>query len=175
MINGQIPQPSVNISVLIGPDDILRPVSFNLGSELTSAEPDADYYVFELEFTDEANDRGDGALFEIKPHKVTDQDYRTRSQIAGGSGTLLCILPSGEIDQMELTTKTEIIEQTPGWIECWFAGENGLKIIDSSEPHFQKDFMQPIQIDDPETPSEFWERYHELAARYQVHAERKKP
>lgn len=181
MIDGQIAQPSVHITRLIGPDNIIRPVSYNLESELTSAEPGADYYVFELEFMDDAKDRGDGALFDIKPHKVTDvmhivtdQNYRTRSQIIDGSGTLLGILPSGEIFQKELTAKTEIIEQTPGWIECWFAGENGLKILDSSEPHFQLDFMKPVKVDDSEIPNEFWERYHELTARYRVEKKREK-
>ena len=95
---------------------------------------------------------------------ITKEGYSARRQVVEGSGTLLAILPNGEIQVTEVDAKSGEVSEGAGWVDCWIAGPNGLKILDISSPAFQLDFEDSVPIDDPSLPIEYWQKYHELTA-----------
>ena len=165
------PEPGVDIGGLLGPDEKFHPIKYDLESELTYIDPNEDYRIFAIKYLDETEEQADGALFEISPNRacpimsITKEGYTARRQVVEGSGTLLAILPNGEIQVTEVDTKSGVVfSEGAGWVDCWIAGPNGLKILDISSPAFQEDFEDTVPIDDPSLPIEYWQKYHELIA-----------
>lgn len=166
-----LPDPSVDIGGLRGPGGVFHPIEYSLSSPLTERDPNEPYRIFAIRYTDDAETKGDGALFEIDPNgampvmHITEESYHAHRQVVEGSGTVLAVLPSGEVKQFEVDADSgSSLEQGAGWIDCWIAGPNGMKIVDSSQPGFQLSFEKSVQIDDPSLPSEYWDRYHQLTA-----------
>ncbi len=163
------PEPSINIGGLRGPDEKFHPIKYDLESELTEHDPSEDYRIFAIKYLDETEKQADGALFEIKPNaacpimSITKEGYKARRQVAEGSGRLLAILPSGEIRVFEVDSQSgTVFEEGKGWVDCWIAGPNGLKILDSSSPAFQVEFEDSVPINNPSLPPEYWQKYHEI-------------
>lgn len=168
-MNEQIPKPGIDIGGLRGPGEKFHPIKYDMESELTETNPSEPYNIFAIKYTDETGNYADGALFEINPDRacpimnITKEGYKARRQVVEGSGKLLAILPSGEIKVYEVDSQSgRVFTEGQGWVDCWIAGSDGLKIIDMSEPAFQMDFEESIQIDDPSLPPEYWQKYHEL-------------
>lgn len=164
-----LPVPSVDIGGLRGPDDLFHPIEYDLKSELTERDPNETYRIFAIRYKDSTEFQGDGALFEVDPGTATPvmyikrEGYQARRQVIEGDGRVLSILPSGEMRVFDVDANSgKIIEEGPGWVDCWIAGQNGMKIIDMSKPGFQLDFEVSIKVDDPSLPSEYWKQYHQL-------------
>lgn len=166
------PEPTIDIGGLRGPGDKFRPIQYDLKSELTETNPNQPYRIFAIKYTGENELDADGALFEVDPNSatpvmhITKAGYRARRQVVEGDGICLSILPSGDIHIFEVSAnKGNILEQGAGWVDCWIAGPNGMKILDSSEPAFQLSFETPLVVDDPSLPARYWEKYRELTDR----------
>ena len=163
------PEPTVEIGGLRGPDEKFHPIQYDLESELTDRNPDEEYRIFAIKYTDDAEKEADGALFEIDPNGKTPimhiikEGYTASRQVVEGDGTVLSVLPSGDIKEFKVGGVTaEPLNQGEGWIDCWIAGPDGMKVIDRSQPAFQLDFEHSVPVDDPSLPAEYWERYHGL-------------
>jgi hypothetical protein len=167
-----LPFPTVDIGGLLGPDGTFHPIEYDLGSELTERDPDEAYRIFAIKYVDALQATCDGALFEIDPNgatpimHITQPGYTAIRQVVEGSGTALCILPTGQIKSFELNaTNGGMLSENEGWIDCWIAGPEGMKIIDMSNPGFQLDFETSIRADSDLLPAEYWAEYHRLLGR----------
>ena len=151
-------------NVVIG--ELAHPIKF--GDVL---QPNAEYTIRTYTFEGIKGTTADGCLFEIKPHgsttvmRVIDETVRIQEIAVKGRGWFLGINPNGDVITQEVGDHLEenpLVEQFKGWIGVWIAGEEGLEVLDVTEPPFNPVMETPVERADQTIPPEYWEQYDGL-------------
>lgn len=138
-----------------------------------------DHFNYEIklwEFTTEdgqgVETNSDGCLFVIEPYssthamKIVKEGYKSQRCVVKGSGWYLATnFGNGSIEWVRVSADDEnngMVEMPVGCVDCWIADENGMEVVDISEPRFQPDFEVEQHEEDAQPSAFFWEVYHEL-------------
>ncbi|HSX40897.1 MAG TPA: hypothetical protein VLF68_04790 [Candidatus Saccharimonadales bacterium] len=145
-----------------------HPISFG-GVE----EPNQEYKIRTYSFPGEKGKEADGCIFEIKPFGSTTvmrvvDDVHLREIAIKGNGWFLGVdADDGQMVPYEVgedVVENWEVQQKKGSVGVWIAGKDGLEVLDITEPPFSPKMETPVERDDQNLPSGFWERYDELKA-----------
>ena len=102
--------------------------------------------------------------------KVT-KDIIMQQIAVKGQGWLLAISPEGEVIEHEVgkhLNENPLFTAKRDWVYVWIAGQEGLEVLDVTEPILQAELETIVTKLDEGIPPLFWERYSALRLPMQV-------
>jgi len=143
-------------------------------TDQTPYQPNDEYKIFSYSFLDSKGNESDGSVFEILPFgstsimEITDQNLLCQRIAVEGSGYCLRLdlnNPNHEVEIYPVNASQEenpLIELSSGWVECFIAGKDGLKVAEVNTPKFNPNMERKLSLSDSHLPTEFVKAFFQL-------------
>jgi hypothetical protein len=137
-------------------------------------KPNTRYKIFPYSFCDSESERSNVSVFEILPFgstsimEITDPNLLCQRIAVEGSGYCLRLNLNNPNHRTEVypidagQEENPLIELSSGWVECFIAGKDGLKIAEVSTPKFTPSIGSELSLYDSRLTAKFTDTFLKL-------------